>query len=126
MLRRDFICFLAGAGIGAPRLATAQTPARTYRVGTLLPGAPLDEKSPLGVLLLKKLEQHGYSLGKNLVFLARGAGGQTGTLGEIIRGMKADQVDVIVAGGFRPCSPARSQMFRLWFTSERAILLQRA
>lgn len=100
MLRRDFICFLAGAMIGAPRLATAQTPARIYRVGTLLPGAPLDEKSPLGALLLKKLEQHGYAVGKNLVFLARGAGGQTGTLGEIIRGMKADQVDVIVAGGF--------------------------
>src|SRR6185369_1032537 len=85
MLRRDFICFLAGAMIGAPRLATAQTPARIYRVGTLLPN---------------KLEQHGYAVGKNLVFLARGAGGQTGTLGEIIRGMKADQVDVIVAGGF--------------------------
>ena len=100
MLRRDFISLFAGAVTAGPPVATAQTPSKVYRVGTLLPGAPLDEKAPLGALLLKKLEQHGYALGKNLVFLARGAGGQTGKLGEIIRAMKAEQVDVIVAGGF--------------------------
>lgn len=100
MLRRHFVSFLAGAVITAPRLATAQTPSRVYRVGTLLPGAPLDEKSPLGEVLLKKLDQHGYALGKNLAFLARGAAGQTGKLGEIVRGMKSDRVDVIVVGGF--------------------------
>jgi putative ABC transport system substrate-binding protein len=100
MLRRDFISVLAGAMVAGPHLATAQTPSKVYRVGTLLPGAPLDEKSPLGVLLSKKLEQHGYTLGKNLAFEARGAGGQSGKLGEIVRGMKADKVDVIVAGGY--------------------------
>ncbi len=99
MLRREFISFF-GAVIVGQRVANAQTPSKIYRVGTLVPGAPLDEKAPLGALLLKKLEQHGYTLGKNLVFLPRGAGGQTGKLGEIIRGMKAEQVDVIVAGGF--------------------------
>jgi putative tryptophan/tyrosine transport system substrate-binding protein len=100
MLRRDFLSLFAGAVIAGPRVAAAQAPSKIYRVGTLLPGPPLDEKAPLGALLLKKLEQHGYALGKNLVFLARGAGGQTGKLGEIIRDMKAEQVDVIVAGGF--------------------------
>jgi hypothetical protein len=100
MLRRDFVSLLAGAVVPAPRLATAQTPPKVKRVGTLLPGEPLDEKSPLGAVLLKKLEQHGYALGKNLAFLARGAGGQTEKLGEIVLGMKADQVDVIIAGGF--------------------------
>jgi putative tryptophan/tyrosine transport system substrate-binding protein len=100
MLRRDFIAFFVGAVIAGPRLATAQTASKVYRVGTLLPGPPLDEKAPLGALLLKKLEQHGYVLGKNLVFLARGAGGEPGKLGEIIRSMKAEQVDVIVAAGF--------------------------
>src|SRR6516164_735244 len=64
------------------------------------PGPPVDEKSPLGAILLQKLEQHGYALGKNLAFEARGAGGQISKLGEIVRSMKADQVDVIVAGGF--------------------------
>jgi putative tryptophan/tyrosine transport system substrate-binding protein len=100
MLRRDFISLLAGAAIAGPRLAIAQTQSKVYRVGTLLPGPPLDEKSPLGVVLLKKLEQHGYTLGKNLAFEARGAGGQIGKLGEIVHAMKADQVDVFVVGGF--------------------------
>jgi putative ABC transport system substrate-binding protein len=100
MLRRDFIPLLVSAVVAGPRLAIAQTPSKVYRVGTLLPGPPLDEKSPLGSILLQKLEQHGYTLGKNLAFEARGAGGQVSKLGEIVRGMKADQVDVIVAGGF--------------------------
>jgi putative ABC transport system substrate-binding protein len=100
MLRRDFFSFLGGAVIAGPRVAIAQTPSKVYRVGTLLPGPPVDEKSPLGAVLLQKLEQQGYTLGKNLAFEARGAGGQVSKLGEIVRGMKADQVDVIVAGGF--------------------------
>ena len=100
MLRRDFISLLVSAVVAGPRLASAETPSKVYRVGTLLPGPPLDEKSPLGSILLQKLEQHGYTLGKNLAFEARGAGGQVSKLGEIVRGMKADQVDVIVAGGF--------------------------
>jgi len=100
MLRRDFSLFLVGALVAGPRLAIAQTPSKVYRVGTLLPGPPVDEKSPLGATLLQKLEQHGYTLGKNLAFEARGAGGQVSKLGEIVRSMKADGVDVIVAGGF--------------------------
>src|SRR6516162_59509 len=100
MLRRDFISFLAGALVAGSRVAIAQTPSKVYRVGTLLPGPPLDEKSPLGTILLQKLEQNGYTLGKNLAFEARGAGGQMSKLGEIVRSMRADYVDVIVAGGF--------------------------
>ena len=100
MLRRDFISFLAGALVAGSRVAIAQTPSKVYRVGTVFPSAPLDEKSPLGAILLKKLEQHGYTLGKNLAFEARGAGGQVSKLGEIVNGMKANGVDVIVAAGF--------------------------
>ena len=99
MLRRDFISFLVGALVAGSR-AIAQTQSKVYRVGTLLPGPPVDEKSPLGAILLQKLEQHGYTLGKNLTFEARGAGGQISKLGEIVRSMKADGVDVIVAAGF--------------------------
>src|SRR5262252_5094184 len=82
MLRRDFISFLVGALVAGSR-AIAQTQSKVYRVGTLLPGPPVDEKSPLGAILLQKLEQHGYTLGKNLAFEARGAGGQISKLGEI-------------------------------------------
>ena len=51
-------------------------------------------------ILLKGLERHGYILGKNLSFESRGAAGEVSKLGEIVHGMKADQVDVIVATGF--------------------------
>ena len=100
MFRRDFISLLAGALVVGSRVAVAQTPSRVYRVGTLTPGPPLTEKSPLGVVLLKTLEQHGYTLNKDLAFEARGASGQLGKLGEIVNSMKADGVDVIVVGGF--------------------------
>lgn len=84
----------------APHAAIAQSSSKVFHLGTLSPGAPLDEKTPLGSILLKALEKHGYAQGKNLAFEARGAGGQMGKLGEIIRGMKANQVDVLVVGGF--------------------------
>jgi len=100
MLRRDFISFLVGVVVAGPGVAIAQTPSKVYRVGTLLPGPPVDEKSPLGAILLKKLEEHGYTLGKNLAFEARGAFGQVTKLAEIVRSMKENKVDVIVAGGF--------------------------
>jgi putative ABC transport system substrate-binding protein len=100
MRRRDFVSLLTGVAIAGPHAAIAQSSSKVFRLGTLSPGAPLDEKTPLGSILLKSLEQHGYTLGKNLAFEARGAGGQMGMLGEIVRSMKADQVDVIVAGGF--------------------------
>jgi len=100
MFRRDFISLLAGALVVGSRVAVAQTPSRVYRVGTLLPGPPLTEKSPLGAVLVKTLEQQGYILDKDLVLEARGASGQLGKLGEIVNSMKADGVDVIVVGGF--------------------------
>jgi putative ABC transport system substrate-binding protein len=97
MRRREFISFLTGAALLGPRAAIAQTSPKPARLGTLTPGPPLDEKSPLGAILLKALEQHGYTLGKNLSLEARGAAGQVSKLGEIVRDMKADNVDVIVA-----------------------------
>jgi putative ABC transport system substrate-binding protein len=100
MRRRDFIFALAGAAMAAPRVAIAQTGSKVFRLGTLTPTAPLDEKSPLGAILLKRLEQRGYALGKNLSFAPQGAAGQVDKLSEIVRGMKADQVDVIVTIGF--------------------------
>ncbi len=100
MRRRQFVSLLAGAAIYGPRAVLAQSSSKVFRLGTLTPGLPLDEKSPLGSTLLKALEGHGYTLDKNLSFKARGAAGQVSKLGEIVRDMKTDQVDVIVAVGF--------------------------
>jgi putative ABC transport system substrate-binding protein len=100
MRRREFIKLLTGAAIAAPRAAIAQAPPKVFQLGTLASGAPLDEKNPLTAILLKALERHGYTLGKNLTLEARGAAGEVGKLPEMVRGMKAGQVDVIVAAGF--------------------------
>jgi putative ABC transport system substrate-binding protein len=99
MKRRDFIAALAGATIAAPRIARAQ-PSKTLRLGSLTPGPPLAAASPLATVMLKALEQRGFSVGKNLTYDARGAAGQVGKLPELVRSMKADHVDVIVAIGY--------------------------
>jgi putative ABC transport system substrate-binding protein len=100
MRRREFISLLGGAAIAGPCAAISQAQPKVFHLGTLAPGAPLDEKNRLATILLKGLEQRGYTLGKNLALEARGAGGEVGKLPEIVRGMKANQVDVIVAVGF--------------------------
>ena len=100
MRRRDFITMLTGAAIAGPRAALAQTPPKIFRLATLAPGPAIDEKNPLGATLLKALEQRGYALGKNLSLEPRGAGGQVGRLDELVRELKAKEVDVIVAAGY--------------------------
>ena len=100
--RRDFVSLLAGAAISGPLTALAQTSPKTFHLGTLTPALPMDEKTPLGMILLKKLDENGYALGKNLSFEARGARGEMSKIGEIVREMKANQIDVIVAAGYPP------------------------
>ena len=100
MRRRDFMALCAGAAIAGPSTALAQSSSRVYRLGTLGPSGPIGEKSPFGTTLLQSLEQRGYALGRNLVFDARGAMGQVSKLPELVRAMKADKVDVIVAVGY--------------------------
>ena len=101
MNRRDFLTWsgaLAGA-VASPWPALSQ-PARIHRLGTLSPTGPIDEKSPFGSILLKQLAQQGFVLGQNLTLDARGVAGQANKLGETVRVMKADQVDVVVVTGF--------------------------
>jgi putative ABC transport system substrate-binding protein len=100
MRRREFIKLIAGTVIAASSETMALTPPKAFRLGTLVPGAPLDEKNPLAAILLKELQRRGYALGKNLIFEARGAGGDVLKLPEIARAMKARGVDVIVAAGY--------------------------
>jgi putative ABC transport system substrate-binding protein len=100
MKRRDVLKALAGAAVACPDTARAQSAARVFRLGTLTPGPPMNEKSPAGAIILKVLQERGFTLGNNLVLDARGAGGQVNKVGEIVRQMKTDQVDVIVASGF--------------------------
>ena len=99
MRRREFLTLVTGALMTGPRAAAAQA-SKVYRLGSLTPAAPLDEKSPLGSVLLKALEQRGFSVGKNLTYDARAARGQVAKLPELVRGLKADGAEVIVVTGY--------------------------
>src|SRR6187399_1407404 len=99
MQRREFLTLVTGALMTGPRAAGAQA-SKVYRLGSLTPGVPLDEKSPNGSVLLQALEQRGFSVGKNLTYDARAAGGQVAKLPELVRGIKADGADAIVAVGY--------------------------
>jgi putative ABC transport system substrate-binding protein len=99
--RREFLTVLGGAAIGIPRTSFAQTSSsKVFHLGTLATAGPIDEKSAFGVLLLKALEQRDYTLGKNMTLTSRTANGQIEKLGELLREMKADQIDAFVVAGF--------------------------
>jgi len=99
MQRRGFLALLTSAVMTGTRAATAQS-SKVYRLGSLTPGAPLDQNSPLGSVLLKALEQRGFSVGKNLTYDARAAGGQLAKLPELVQGIKADGADAIIVSGY--------------------------
>lgn len=100
MQRREFITLLSGAALAGPRTASGQTSARVYHLATLGPGLPRDEKSQEGMTLVRVLAEHGYALGKNLTFDARGARGKISELPRMIEEMKAAGIDVIVTVGY--------------------------
>ncbi|MGB7036719.1 MAG: ABC transporter substrate-binding protein [Xanthobacteraceae bacterium] len=100
MRRREVLQVLAATLVPMPGAAAAQTASKVFRLGTLSPGAPIDEKSPTGAILLKELEQRGYTLGKNMTLEVRAAAGQVNKLASLVQGMKADQIDAVVITGF--------------------------
>jgi putative tryptophan/tyrosine transport system substrate-binding protein len=100
MQRREFMTLLTGAALGGPRAAFAQSSSKVYRLGTLTAAAPINEKTPTGAALLRVLEQRGYTIGKNLSLDARAAMGHVSKLPELVRELKAANVDVIVTTGF--------------------------
>jgi putative tryptophan/tyrosine transport system substrate-binding protein len=100
MRRRDFIEFLSGAMIAAPYGAAAQTAPKTYRLATLNPRQPMTANSSFGAILVRELAQHGYMLGQNLEFDARGAEGQFALLPQLARELAASKVDAVVVSGY--------------------------
>ena len=87
---------LGGAAVAWPCVVIAQTPAKVYRIGLLSGGAPVADNSPPGAPLIRGLAQHGYALGRNLVFERRGAEGHMDRLPHLVDELVASKVDVIV------------------------------
>jgi len=107
MKRREFLTFIAGAAVFGPRVSSAQ-PAKVFRLGTLGPGAPFNDKSPYGSILIRVLADQGYTLGQNLAFESYGALGQVSKLPGILQEMKANKVDAIVVIGYPTAMAAKA------------------
>lgn len=100
MRRRELISILGGTAITSAHAAIAQTPGRTYRLGTLTPGLPLSKDSPNARTLLGVLAQHGYTLGRNLTYDARASGGQNAKLPQLLQDFRAAGIDALVTVGY--------------------------
>src|SRR5438105_4129452 len=108
MKRREFLAVLGGAALVRPNMASADTPGRIYRLGTVAPIAPVTTESRGGGILIKVLEERGFKLGQNLTFEARGALGDVAMLPALIAELKAKNVDVIVIIGYPTAIAAKA------------------
>ncbi len=104
MRRRDVLLFLASTTIAAPRIASAQTTAKVYRLASVTSGGPITVDSPNGNRLIPTLAQHGYELGKNLDYRAYGADMQSDRLPQIAREIALNKVDAVVVAGWPPAA----------------------
>jgi putative ABC transport system substrate-binding protein len=108
MKRREFLTILGGAALAGPGAVSAQTPARTYHLGTIHPALPLTETSPFGKIVVKALAERGYTLGQNLTFDARSAMGDVAKIPALFRELKARGVDAIIVIGYPAALAAKS------------------
>jgi putative tryptophan/tyrosine transport system substrate-binding protein len=108
MRRRDVLQLLAGAAIAAPCGAAGQTPAKTYRVGTLTVGPPIPPTAGTGAILIAGLAKRGYTLGQNLAYETRGAAGKTDQMANLMQELKAANVDVVVTIGYPSAAAAKA------------------
>jgi putative ABC transport system substrate-binding protein len=104
MRRREFITLLGGTAASVPLAARAQQAPKSYRVAYL--GLLGDQDA---VIIRQRLEQLGYSEGKNLIFDFRSAGGKPERLPQLADELVKTNPDVIVAGfGTLPAKAAQS------------------
>jgi putative ABC transport system substrate-binding protein len=107
MKRREFIAFLGGMAIAAPRETIAQT-SKIYRVGTLTVLPPMSPTTGTGAMLIAGLAQRGYTLGQNLAYEARGAAGKVGQMSNLMQELKAANVDVVVTASYPAAAAAKA------------------
>jgi putative tryptophan/tyrosine transport system substrate-binding protein len=108
MRRRDILQLLAGATLAVPCGVAAQTPAKTYRLGTLTVGPQIPPTGNTGAMLVAGLAQRGYTLGQNLAYEARGAAGDIGQMANLMAELKAANVDVVVTIGYPAAAAAKA------------------
>jgi putative tryptophan/tyrosine transport system substrate-binding protein len=108
MKRREFLALLGGAALLDLNEASAQTPGRIYRLGTLHPAAPMTETDPFGKIVIKALAERGYILGQNLSLDALGAMGDVAKLPALLQDLRKRNVDAIIVIGYPAALAAMS------------------
>ena len=108
MKRRDFLGLFGTAVLAGSRAAKAQTPGRTYHLGTVNPAFAMTESSPFGKTLIAALADHGYVLGQNLTVDSRGAMGDVAKLPGMLAELKARGADAFVIVGYPTALAAKS------------------
>jgi len=108
MRRREFIALVAGAAIACPRGTIAQSPPKTFRLGTLTVGPPIPPTTGTGKMLIDGLAQRGFKLGDNLAYEARGAAGNVAQMPNLMQELKAANVDVVVTVGYPSAAAAKA------------------
>jgi putative ABC transport system substrate-binding protein len=96
MQRREFMALVGGAALIGAGAAKAQTPGKTWRLGTLHPAQLMNETNPFAKILLKTLGAQGYVFGQNLTLEARNAAGDMTKIPQLLQELKARDVDAIV------------------------------
>ena len=91
--RREVITLLGGAAVAWPLAARAQQPAKSYRVAYLALLAGQDS-----AVVKQRLDELGYSEGKNLIFDFRSAEGQSERLPQLAADFVRTNPDVLIAG----------------------------
>ena len=107
MKRREFIGLLGATVIIRPHDSVAQPSTKIYRLASLTGNVAISVNSPNATTLLNTMEQRGYTLGKNLAYDARGAGGEIEKIPQLIEDFKASGVDVLVAVGYPAARSAK-------------------
>jgi putative ABC transport system substrate-binding protein len=90
-----------------PRLVSAQSSGKIYRVGLLGPALPFADQSPVVGGLSKGFGKRGYKIGENLVFERRAAQGNLALLPRLVDELNAANVDVIITVGYTAAAAAK-------------------
>jgi putative tryptophan/tyrosine transport system substrate-binding protein len=108
MRRREFMKVAGGVACAWPFAVSAQTPGRTYRVASLNIGQPVTPESRLGIAITSRLAEHGYAIGRNLVFESRGAEMDKDRLPHLVDELVVSRTEAIITFGYPAALAAKT------------------
>ena len=107
MRRREFISILGAAAASPVAGAFAQPAQSVHRFGLLGSGPPFGDESPAVVGLGAAFKTHGYTIGRDLVFVGRAAGGDERRLPGLAGELTAAGVRLIISQGYPAARAAK-------------------